>query len=650
MPDSKQASLKKLIEILKKIPQAWRRLSPEMRWRFVLLAAVISLFIWALISPKPWNITLPAEGKVSLNDLVKVYAWWAAVLNIFILSTLALLVPFWSKPLKKKLSATSPVRSEGKIYWLLVGLAALTFFCLSVPRINHSFWVDEEFSIRDAVWGKYRVNNEGELVFKKYDWDRVFYFYETPNNHIPFSVLARLSLDVWQSIARPTGLQVKEWPMRVPSMLAGVATIFALAWALQILGLPSAGLFAAWLAAFNPWLLRLAAEGRGFALMMACVVLLIAFFQLAICDGKWRWWAGFAVAQFLVFYVFPAALYLLLVANACALFCLFFSQEAEGRRMGLGGRWFIVCALSGVLVIQLMLPLFPQMLLYLESNTAKGDLTLGWVQNFLGQVFAGVPWTRTKQLVSDYPELLPMATRQPLLYGILVVASVIFLVIGSLRLLFKSALSRSVWTMALVPGIVGFTIAKLQQQYLFDRYLLFMLPGFLLVVAVGLQGVCLFLQGVKFPRLLAIAPFFIFLVAYVFFVAPVIGEQISRPANPIRETVLLTRPNLDPYDPAQEKILTGSFSFPPLTYDPNVVYIRSFQEMIDLMERADREQKPLFINIGNPWSAETYENDRWKLFTDKRLFEQVARIKGWDATLDRIVSKYRPGSITLIKN
>lgn len=645
MPD-----LKSIKGCCNRLWQSWNKLSPCSRWRIFLLAGAAFLFIWALVSPKPWSISFPDEGKVRLTDLVKYYAWWAAALNVFILSALALLSPLWSGPLKEKSTPASPPAPAGKTWWILVGLAACIFFTLSVQRINHSFWVDEEFSIRDAMWGKYKTNKEGKLVFKKYDWERVLYFYETPNNHIPFSILAKISLDLWHTIARPDGLQIKEWPMRIPSLLAGVATVFAIAWALRLLGLPMAGLFAAWLTALNPWLLRLAAEGRGFAILIACVALLLAFFQLALSSGKWRWWTGYAAAQFLIFYVFPAAIYLLFISNACMLLCLAFSPEANNRRLILTGRWFIVCALSGVAVIQLMLPLLPQIQAYLESNTAKGDLTWGWVQNFLGQAFAGVPWTRTRELVSDYPELLPMATQQPLLFAFLVYSTLLFLAIGSLQLLIKNSLTRSIWTICLLPGLVGFGMAKLQQQYLFDRYLLFMLPGLIIVIAAGVQSICQLLRRWKAPVFLTLLPFIIFLTAYGFFVTPVISEQIVRAANPIRETVLLTRPNLDPHDPAQKEILTGSFSFPPLTYDPNVVYIRSLQQMIDLMKRADEEKKPLFINIGNPWSAETYENDRWKLLTDERLFKQVRRIKGWDATLDRIVSKYRPGSIELIKN
>ena len=71
------------------------------------------------------------------------------------------------------------------------------------------------------VAGRYERDGEGELEFRSVRWRETFWFYRTPNNHVPFSILSRLSLAAWRGVARPELRFVNETALRMPAYLAG---------------------------------------------------------------------------------------------------------------------------------------------------------------------------------------------------------------------------------------------------------------------------------------------------------------------------------------------------------------------------------------------------------------------------------------------
>ncbi|MCX7869723.1 MAG: hypothetical protein N2322_07200, partial [Terrimicrobiaceae bacterium] len=102
---------------------------------------------------------------------------------------------------------------------------------------------------------------------------------------------------------------------------------------------------------------------------------------------------------------------------------------------------------------------------------------------------------------------------------------------------------------------------------------------------------------------------------------------------------------LDPSDPRQRGIRTVSFSFSPATYDARVRYVRSLEEFVAELRAADAAGQELWVNIGNPWSAQTDQKEMFELFADPEFFDPPIRLPGWNSTMDRMVARYRPGSL-----
>ena len=70
----------------------------------------------------------------------------------------------------------------------------------------------------------------------------------------------------------------------------------------------------------------------------------------------------------------------------------------------------------------------------------------------------------------------------------------------------------------------------------------------------------------------------------------------------------------------------------------------SADELIAVLKLADQTGKPLYLNIGMPWAAEEYSPRMWAMFSDDRLFGERKRFLGFDAGLNRLVARYKPGS------
>lgn len=621
---------------------AWFRSDAVRVWRAVFLLLALLAVIWMLASPKPWTLVERLqEDRPRLGDVVRFWSWWAALFNTGVLLVLAWICPWWVRALPR----TPPSGPRTPRWFVPLAVLAMVVMAGSgLQRMDHSFWVDEDFSVRDVIVGHYRVV-EGELQYRPRKWEHTLYEYETPNNHVLFSVLARVCVDIWRSLARPEGLPYTEWPLRIPALMAGMGAVLALAWCLKAAGMPGAGIIAAFLAAFHPWFIRFSSEARGFSFVLLFVPLLLLAWQGAWRTGRWQWWGLFALSQFGLLYVFPAAVYVLLVMNAGAL-ALFLlpGQRPQSARL-LWSRWFVANCFAAGAVIQLMLPLLPQMQKYLGQSIAQGGMPWRWVQNFLSHIFAGVPWSYTRADTSDYPELWPEIVRNPILGWGVLAAGILLISAGFVRLAFAGRAQAVVAAVLLLPAPIAFGIAVWQGQYLFDRYLMPLLPGALIFAGTGIAWAANSLRGLRGGVVVAPAAAVLAVAVYALFTQP--GRQIllERPYNPIRESVLLTLPSLDPQDPRRTGVITASFSFPPLVYDPWVERVATPDDLLALLREADNRGVPLFVNIGNPWSAQTFSPELFAMFNDPVLFEPPVRLLGFESTVDRMVARYRSGAV-----
>jgi hypothetical protein len=604
-------------------------------------AAGIGLFI--LTAQKPWDVDLQPGRPLKIHQFVAIYEWWAAAINLTLLVLLSLSARWWARPARQPSAPWLPQQPTPRWFWpLVIAAMALTAFW-GTQRLPQSLWDDEDSSLHRAVLGHYRREANGDLILKETSWKVALWNYWKPANHQLQTVLSKGCLQAWRAITRPVGLQFSESAVRLPCLVAGVLSIAALPLLLKRLGFARAGVIAAFALAIHPWHVRYAIELRGYIFTLLFGPLMIYCLIQAIDSGRWRWWIGFAASEVALLYAYPGCLYMVVIANVCGAAALLLRHPTAEERAQHFPRFVAAGTVAGMVYLQLMLPCVPQLIDYFKTERALGELGLRWHRNMGAFLLAGIPWNNSDIPGAGYQELQWSAEAHPSVFSFLRAATVIFLVLGGLRLGRSRPAGWLVLAVLLLPGPLVYLISRAKNHYLYEWYLFFSLSGFVAFVALGIDWVAGFAG-----RLSRFAvPLIAGLAVLTFFVAtqPQRRWLLTHSLQPMRESVLLTRPVLDPYDPRQKSIVTLSITGVPWSYDPNIVVISSVDQLVQHLQEADKSGKTLYVNFANAWTAAASAPRLYAMFEDDRLFEKTAMLQGFDPTLTAFVRRYKPGAI-----
>jgi Dolichyl-phosphate-mannose-protein mannosyltransferase len=617
----------------------WKEATPSRQATTVLLVLAAIGILVLLIVRKPWQWNLPTDGKMRIVDYVRIYSWWAGAANVLLIIALAASAGWWMRSsLGRLFHLPRPPMPKWFLPLTIVALVVCAVF--GFHRLGQSFWDDEVYAMRRAIHGQWRRNDDGSIKFRPVSWQETFWFFDKPQHQL-HSILTRLVLDAWRTMAKPGGLGFREDVARIPSYLAGILSVGAIAFLLWRLGFPGAGVVAAFLCVVHPWHIRYASEMRAYSFMFLLVPLAYLFLIEALHTGRWAWWGAFAGSLFALMYSNALHLYPAAGAGLCGLGAIISRWRTPAARIQLA-RFVVVMLAAAMVFLQLMLPCVPQFAEYQRTSAVHGSLDGRWLSSYLGHLFAGAPWSSTGRQVSPYMELYPQALSYPVAFRALVTATLIFLALGTRRLIVTGPVHRLVALALLVTAPLAYGISWACGNYLFEWYLLFLLPGVIVLTAVGLDNVRQTLS--RKSASLAFLIVIVFFAAYITLTTPQRRWLLHRSLQQIRESAQITRPVLDPFAKANQDILTASFIGPPDPYDANIIIFRSVRELADIIARADEQGKPLFINFGFLTTAQMRFRPILNLINDPAFFEKVAELQGFDPINDRYVFRYKPKS------
>jgi Dolichyl-phosphate-mannose-protein mannosyltransferase len=617
----------------------WKAAAPSHQAAIILLALAAIGIVVLLIVRKPWEWNLPTDGKMRIVDYVRIYSWWAGVANVLLISALAATAGWWMRSSAGGLFHL-PRPPMPKWFLPLTVVAMLVCAGFGFQRLGQSFWDDEVYAMRRAIHGQWRRNDDGSIKFRPVSWQETLWFFDKPQHQL-HSILTRLTLDAWRALAKPGGLGFREDVARIPSYLAGILSVGAIACLLWRLGFPGAGVVAAFLCVVHPWHIRYASEMRAYSFMFLLLPLAYLFLIEALHTGRWAWWGAFAGSLFALMYSNALHLYPAAGAGLCGLAAIISRWQLPAARIQFA-RYVVVMLAAAMIFLQLMLPCVPQFTEYLRTSAVRGSLDGRWLSSYFGLLFAGVPWSSTGRQVSPYMELYPQAVSYPVAFQALVTATLIFLALGARRLILTGPLHRLVAFALLLTAPLAYGISWGCGNYLFEWYLLFFLPGVIVLTAAGLDKARQTFAR-KSPSL-AFLVIIVFFAAYIALTTPQRRWLLHRSLQQIRESAQMTRPLLDPFAKANRDILTASFIGPPDPYDANIIIFRSVRELAEIIARADEQGKPLFVNFGFLTTAQMRFRPILNLINDPAFFEKVAELQGFDPINDRYVYRYKPKS------
>lgn len=617
----------------------WNRQTAAARvGAFLILLAIVVAFV-LILAPKPWMIPVPRAAKMRPEHYAAIYLWWAGLFNLLPLSLLALTTRFWCRNVDSP--APTPAPRLSRQFWIPVFAAMLLCAALNLPRLTYSFWDDEEYSTRRAVVGTYQQKDDGTLKFRSLPWTATLWYYQKPTNHILQSALSRLSNAAWQKIARPKGLQFWEPAVRFPAYIAGCAAIAMTAFVVARLGFPTAGAIAAILLALHPWYMRFVPEARGYTMVFFFMAANWLCLLRAADSAKWRWWLGFAITEFCLIYTWPGIMPAVFLSNVCLFFAVLANSRMAPHHRSLLYRWIALTVIVGMALFQLLLPCTPQFLLYLQDSV-RLPMEWFWLRNVGSLLLTGSHWSKTGLLNSPYPEFYPVAQAHPVAALALLALAIVFVAFGYIRLAGGPVIHRMFALLWVLSGPLTYLLARLKGQYLYEWYLAFMIPGLVCLAALGMVSIA---EKISLPPRAKLALLAILLAGYA---AITNGQRwflMSRPVQFMKESVLATRPDLNPHSRDNRMIVTVATIVSPEIYDPLVERAPSIETLAKLLREADEKNAPLFINQGFPAALKTEFPATHAMVNDPALFEKIADFKAVEEMLDRAVYRYRPGSI-----
>jgi Dolichyl-phosphate-mannose-protein mannosyltransferase len=613
-----------------------------LRFRVALSGVAFGLALWLISSAdKPWKFDLARAADWKLSEIVGFYSFWAGALNLALLGVLIGTARWWADPGERASTGAVTKRPLSAVFWIAVLGAMALAGLLSSKRLDFGLAHDEDLSARRAIVGEYRVAEDGNVLPPRLKWQNTFFDYRKPTNHVLYSVLARSAWTTWRIFA-PEDWYLREWIIRLPAWLAGIFAVMALALLAARLGGELAGVVSAWLLALHPWFLRYASEARGYAVLLLIVPVTLLVWLRATREDLWRWWLAFGACQFMLLWVYPAAIYILVVLNG--LTALWLAREWS-RRSGdtRFRRWLAANLMAAIPANQMMLPLVPQLLNYLQTAPeARQPLKLSWLLDTSSSLLVGAGWNKSGSLNSPYIELAPRAHDRPLLFASLLALLAIAAIVGVPRMArWKWPQGAIVVFTLLAPAAIAAGVAKATNEWLFEWYLIYLLPGLVAVVAIGVCGSA---DGrLKFCwRIIAAMGI---LVAYAGFSQPIRARICGRPMDPIKEVVMSMRGTLKPTAQSGSERLTASFPHLLSYYDPHAQRVKTATDLQEAMRESDKERKPLYVTAFHPWGVVFGSPEVWRLFYESGLFVDFVIHHGMDNVQDRVVARYQPGAI-----
>lgn len=435
------------------------------------------------------------EQKIKSSDLGKTWGWRFLCLDGVLLILLGLTQRFWRKSIRKRtmgsIGVAGKVGVKDRLPRLsgafLLGLVVISLVgsAVRVPRLGLSLYNDEAYGFRRYVAGSFRDDSS----FRQAPWAETLWMNEMGNNGSIYSASARVCYDAWRSVSGAVDGVVKEWPLRLPSLLGGALSIFMAGLLVKEWSRSSvAGWVCGFLLAIHPWHLRYATEARPHGLAMGWWVLGIWLLWRALSSGGWRWWLGFAVCEVLLMGTYIGVLPFLMVLNVAVLAWIVI---AANEREVLFFRWLVANMVAAMIWLPLFYPLIPQIMEAVERfSSMGGGPKKGWWWEVMALAGSGSYAWNSAPINPNNPALLGenlVWVRQLMSWGAVICSGVGF-ILGLSWLRKENNLGLVLGLASVVFGcLLAWVLSEVRNTVLHPWYAVVVLPVFVGVVSIGVS-------------------------------------------------------------------------------------------------------------------------------------------------------------------
>ena len=621
------------------------------RWiRLALGLALLVLCGFLLLGTKPWELPsgalfFDADRERPLRERIDAGLWWASLVNAFGCAALLATARWWARPLAgERASARGPApspppRRRPSHAWLAVVLAAMVLALgLRLPLAQKSLWWDEGWTIRQVAVGWWEPSNGpfSELRFKEGGLSRALWYWEKPTNHVLYSVSAWTSLAGWRAVSGADPRAFDELAYRLPSLVASALSVGVIALLVRGFGLPGAALVAGLLLAIHPWHIRYGVDGRAYGLVI--------LFTLAGALGLSRWlrslaWRDlllYAGSQWLLIWTYPFAAFVTLGYGIAALAALRLDPARAGLRWPLAARFAVVHVAVAMGLLQVLAPNLTQLPIWnYQGGIGPAVLRELWTGLTVGMI----PTGDAASFAAGIPNVASLAEARPWLSPLLFGLFPLLLAFGFARACARGPGAAAPLAGLALAGATSLAATQALEQHFYARFASFLLPGVVVCLAVGVDGLLapLARAGPR-GRVAAAAGLAAALLAYQALVWPQTRLLLLHPYAPMRD-VAERLAELAP-DDAVLRVGVGLGGGMPRLYDPSIVYAEEATQLAELCEQAAERGRTLHAFYGYP-VANSNRYSAVAVLEDPRWFEPVAQLWGIEPELSYRVFRLR---------
>lgn len=300
-------------------------------------------------------------ARFLLGENAKDLSWGTSLFRALLLFHGVLLVGagvFWKSLTNKNRKIQANDEKENRLTLpVFAGLSALSVIALILRslNLNSDLWVDEVYTLLDFV-----RQPVGEILTS----------FPSQNQHMLFSLLAHASIGAFGETA---------WALRLPSVLFGAASIWALFFLARSLFDTRQAFLACVLMTVSYHHVWFSQNARGYMGLLFFVLLATWFWFEALRKNHWHWWFSYSAAVVLGMWIHMTMAFLVAVHGLVYLaFLLFPKLSGDARSLSLerraGVRPFIAWILSVTVTMQLYALALPQFLrsaLHEESRNSE---------------------------------------------------------------------------------------------------------------------------------------------------------------------------------------------------------------------------------------------------------------------------------------
>ena len=507
--------------------------------RFAVLAATLFSLGFMAFAEKPWvvaeaaNALEQAGGKSDLAHDVAGGLWFgfagSAGIGIFLLAFWKL----WNRRLGGPKSRRHP-QSEflgATTFWLLLVAAVALGGVVRWNLAQRSLWWDEIWVVKHASLGYQKENPDGSFRFIGRDWNDALWSYRKPTNHPPVSIASKISQSVWRNSNDAAPHEFSEFAVRLPTLLAGLVSIAAIALLLRRWGFSIGAIAAAFVLAMHPWHIRYGTEARAYSFVVLWTILGCIWLTLAISDerGRWRYWMLFGLNQLLLTWSLPNGFWYAGGLTAAAFLVILRQWASPADRFTATARLVVVNALAAMAFLPLYMP---NVLQALRWGPINDHALLTWSrfvdalsQLGFGMGIASAPGPEAEGIPSLGAELADF----PVVGWAVVLLVVIALVAGAIRLVRNRPGAAIIFAGIVLAAALSLALVYLTGQHFYHRYIIFLIVPFAACFGIGLTGLA---NGVGGRRFVGVAVALAVLGCYLFITRNQRSLLNSRPYAP----------------------------------------------------------------------------------------------------------------------